>query len=73
LSICDKYNWKLNIVSPKTGETYNDFVRKFGFPHRGIHSAIMGYVKWHPIRKWARANPDVCFVSGSGKRKAREE
>jgi hypothetical protein len=54
---CDKYNCKLNVVSPKQGETYEDFVRKFGFSRSGIHSAIMSYLKWHPIRKWARGNP----------------
>lgn len=71
LSTCNKYNWKLNVVSPKKGETYEDFVRKFGFPHRGIHSAIMGYLKWHPIRKWARGNQDVCFVSGRRKKESK--
>lgn len=71
LSTCNKYNWKLNVISPKRGETYEDFIRKFGFPHSGIHSTIMGYLKWHPIRKWARENPGVCFVSGRRKKESK--
>ena len=74
LSTCNKYNWKLNVVSPKQGETYQDFVRKFGFPHSGIHSAIMGYLKWH-IRKWAKDKRlfifSVCFVSGRRKKESK--
>ena len=71
LSTCHDYKWKLNIVYPKVGETYEDFVRKFGFPHSGIHPSIMGYLKWHPIRKWARENQGVCFVSGRRKKESK--
>jgi len=63
VSTCQKYDWILNIVEPKENETYEDFVRKFGFPHQGMHSAIMGYLKWHPLRKFAR-DKDIIYVSG---------
>ena len=60
---CDKYKWRLNIVHPLPHETYEIFVKRFGFPRNGIHSAIMGFLKWHPIRKWCRENK-VLLVSG---------
>lgn len=40
-------------------------------PRSGIHSAIMGYLKWRPMRKWARENPGVCFVSGRRKKESK--
>ncbi|HTH22745.1 MAG TPA: phosphoadenosine phosphosulfate reductase family protein [Nitrososphaeraceae archaeon] len=67
---CQTFGWKLEIVEPKKGETYADFIRKFGFPHSGIHSSIMGYLKWHPMRKFARENP-CTFVSGRRKKESR--
>lgn len=67
---CEKYGWKLNIVEPKENETYEDFVRKFGFPHQGMHSAIMGYLKWHPLRKFAKGK-DITYVSGRRRKESR--
>jgi len=67
---CDKHGWKLNIVEPLPHETYEDFVRKFGFPKQGIHSAIMGYLKWHPIRKFVRENK-VLLISGRRKKESK--
>ena len=29
------------------------------------------YLKWHPIRKWAKVNPGVCFVSGRRKKESK--
>lgn len=71
LDICKKFGWKLNTVYPKEGEKFEDFVRKFDFPRQGMHSAIMGYLKWHPMRTWARQHrhEDFAFVSG---RRAKE-
>jgi len=69
-STCSKFGWKLNIIEPKEGETYQDFVRKFGFPHEGMHSAIMGYLKWHPLRKFGRDN-ECIFVSGRRKKESK--
>ena len=67
-STCKKYNWNLNIVEPKIGETYEDFVRRFGFPHSGAHNMIMGFLKWHPLRKFARDHKDEDFMFVSGRR-----
>jgi 3''-phosphoadenosine 5''-phosphosulfate sulfotransferase (PAPS reductase)/FAD synthetase and related enzymes len=70
IKTCDKYNWKLNIVEPKENESYEDFIRKFGFPHQGMHSAIMGYLKWHPLRKFARGK-DIIYVSGRRRKESK--
>lgn len=73
LETCNKLGWKLNVVFPKDGEAFEDFVRKFGFPHVSMHNAVMGYLKWHPIRKWNRDNREreVLFVSGRRKKESR--
>ncbi len=74
VEMCKKFNWKLNIVEPKEGETYEDFVRKFSFPHQGAHNAVMGYLKWHPMRKWymiqKKAGRDITFISGRRKKES---
>lgn len=69
--ICQRFNWKLNIVEPKNGESYEDFVRRFGFPHSGIHNTVMGFLKWHPIRKWyyeqKKLGRNITYISGRRK------
>lgn len=71
---CKKYNWKLNILEPKTRFTYEKFVSKFGFPHAGMHSAIMGFLKWYQIRSFAKLHNDnnegLCYVSGRRKKES---
>ena len=73
-SICEKFNWKLNIVEPASHETYEVFVERFGFPHQGMHNTVMGMLKWHPIRKWTvqqkRLGRDIIFVSGRRKKES---
>lgn len=63
---CKKYKWELNILEPRRGETYEDFVKKFGFPHSGIHAVVMSFLKWHPLRYYAREHrgEGIFFVSG---------
>lgn len=68
INTCKQFGWKLNMVQPKENETYEDFVRKFRFPHAGAHSMIMGYLKWHPMRTWARQHRDEQFAFCSGRR-----
>jgi 3'-phosphoadenosine 5'-phosphosulfate sulfotransferase (PAPS reductase)/FAD synthetase len=72
---CKKFNWKLNIVKPLPKETYEVFVERFGFPHQGMHSTVMGFLKWHPIRKWNReqkkAGRKIIFVSGRRKNESK--
>lgn len=68
---CKTYGWTLNIVEPKTNETYEDFIRKFGFPGKGIHSAIMGYLKYHPMRKFARENKPLTYITGRRRKESK--
>lgn len=72
LETCNKYNWKLNVLDPKPRFTYESFVKRFGFPHNGMHSAIMGFLKWFQIRDFARENKNkgICFVSGRRKKES---
>ena len=71
---CKRFGWKLHIVEPKEGETYEDFVRRFGFPHQGIHNTIMGMLKWHPMRKWystqKKLGRDIIYISGRRKKES---
>jgi 3'-phosphoadenosine 5'-phosphosulfate sulfotransferase (PAPS reductase)/FAD synthetase len=66
--MCKQFGWNLSTVHPKEGEEFEDFVRKFGFPKQGAHNMVMGYLKWHPMRKWAREHRDEQFAFCSGRR-----
>lgn len=35
---CQSMGWELIVLEPKIGESFEDFVRKFGFPHVGMHN-----------------------------------
>lgn len=61
---CNKYGWKLNIEEPKF--SYEDIIKKMGFPGPQMHSAVMGYLKWHSIRRFERSRRDehIGFISG---------
>lgn len=69
--MCEKFNWKLNIVEPKANETFEMFVERYGFPHQGIHNSVMGCLKGHPIRKWyskqMKLGRNILFISGRRK------
>lgn len=69
LDTCNKYKWKLNVMDPKPQFTYEVFVKRFGFPHSGIHNAIMGFLKWFQIRQFAKDHKDECIAFLSGRRK----
>lgn len=74
-SMCKRFGWKLNIVEPAPHETYEKFVERFSFPHQGIHSTIMGFLKWHPMRKWQREQKKlgrkIIFISGRRKKESK--
>lgn len=67
---CKKYNWKLNVIEPLPHETYEIFVKRFGFPKQSMHGAVMGYLKWHPMRKWCRDNKAL-LCSGRRQKESR--
>jgi phosphoadenosine phosphosulfate reductase len=53
-STAKKYGWKLTVIDTLPHETYEIFVKRFGFPYGGVHNAVMGFLKYHPMRKWYR-------------------
>ena len=65
---CKKYGWELTIVEPAKHETFEIFVERFSFPHQGMHGAIMGFLKGHPLRKWNREQKKlgrkIIYLSG---------
>jgi len=75
LKICEREGWKLNVVFPKKGESFEDFVRRFRFPHVGMHNAVMGFLKWHPMRTWynqqKKLGRDITFISGRRKKESK--
>ena len=64
MNFCEKRKLELVITKPKMGERYEDFVLKNGFPHQGMHNAIMGYLKGHPLRTWCSKHEGIGILSG---------
>ena len=66
LETCNKYGWRLHVEAPEPRFSYDEFVRRWGFPHRGVHGGVMNSLKWQSIRRYNRAHPDehLAFVSG---------
>ena len=64
LDTCNKYGWKLNVELPKF--SYEDIIKKMGFPGEQMHYAVMGYLKWHSIRRFEkkRRSEKIGFISG---------
>lgn len=73
--MCKRFGWELIIVEPAKHETFEKFVERFGFPHSGMHSAVMGFLKWHPMRKWhneqKKLGRDILFISGRRKKESK--
>lgn len=67
-SICKRFNWKLNIVEPREGESFENFIQKYNFPKPTNHKWIMAFLKFHPMRKWhnqqKKTGRNIMFVSG---------
>ena len=74
LETCNKFGWKLNVLQPKEGESFEDYIRKFGFPHNLNHLGVMGYLKWHPMRTWynqqKKLGRDITLISGRRKKES---
>ena len=69
--MCKMFGFELIIVEPKSGESYEDFVKKYKFPHQGMHNSVFGFLKGHPIRKWhneqKKLGKKILFISGRRK------
>lgn len=72
LETCNKYNWKLNVMDPKPRFSYESFVKRFGFPHSGIHGGVMAQLKWYQIRQFAKDHKkeNIAFISGRRKKES---
>src|SRR3990167_7660575 len=61
---CTERGWKLTIIKPTI--TYEEFVMKFGFPTVRFHNVVMGYLKYHPLRRFvvSKRPEKVALISG---------
>ena len=62
IKTCEERKWPLEFF--KTDESYEDFVRKYGFPGPSKHSWIMQKLKGRCILKFKKAHPDGILASG---------
>ena len=59
---CADHLWPLEIYDTPT--SYEDLVRKYGFPGPGAHGMFMNYLKGRAIRAFHAAHPAACLASG---------
>lgn len=59
---CDERKWRLEFFA--TDVSYDDWVRRYGFPGPSKHSWIMRVLKGRCIAKFKRAHPDGILASG---------
>lgn len=59
---CEEHGWPLEVY--KTSASYDDLVRKYGFPGPGKHGMFMNYLKGRGIRDFKKAHPGKCLASG---------
>lgn len=60
---CARQGWPLEFF--KTGDAYDDLVRRFGFPGPGKHGMFMNFLKGRGVRKFKKAHPDGILASGT--------
>ena len=49
-SYCKEMGWHLEVVKPK--RTFEEIVQQNGFPGAGVHTIIMRYLKYIPMREF---------------------
>ena len=62
---CAARGWPLEMY--RTGEDYDNLVRKYGFPGPGKHGIFMNYLKGRCVRKFKAVHPDGVLASGTRK------
>ena len=62
--LCKEQGWELHIRQPDT--SFREWVMKWGFPTQRAHRYIMGYLKYHPMRKFIKEQSlhHGCLISG---------
>lgn len=48
----------------KTTESYEDYVRRYGFPHYGLHSVFVSALKGRGMRQFHKKHPNEWAASG---------
>ena len=68
VDLCKKRGWDLIILKPKV--SYDEFViNKFGFPTARFHNVVMGFLKYHPLRRFVIEHKEEKIGLISGVRK----
>lgn len=65
--LCQEQGWKLFVREPKPKYVYVSWVLEHGFPSTGAHNVIMGYLKYHTMRRFAfesERKKDHVMISG---------
>lgn len=62
IKTCADRGWPLEFYA--TDSSYEDFVRKYGFPGPSKHLWAMRYLKGRAIRQFKKAHPDGILASG---------
>ena len=62
--LCKEQGWELHIRKPDT--SFRDWVMEYGFPTQRAHRYIMGYLKYHPMRKFIKEKSlnHGCLIAG---------
>lgn len=63
IDLCRKRGWPLEFHH--TTASYDDLVRKYGFPGPGMHQQFMTYLKGRAIREFRRKHPNGILASGT--------
>jgi len=63
IKICKERGWPLEFHH--TTASYDDLVRKYGFPGPGMHQQFMTYLKGRAIREFRRKHPSGVLASGT--------
>ena len=62
--LCKEQGWELHVRQPDT--SFREWVMEYGFPTQRAHRYIMGYLKYHPMRKFIKEKSlhHGCLISG---------
>ena len=73
LKTCNQLGWNLTVEHVAPRFSYEEIVRRYGFPNQGIHSGVMRWLKWFSIRRYLRSHLDdnIAFISGRRKKESK--
>ena len=73
LGTCNKLGWPLHVEYPNPRFSYEELVRRYGFPNQGLHTGTMRWLKWFGIRKYLREHleDNIGFITGRRKKESK--